>query len=232
MKSSEDSKYRLLLFCGMLAPIIMGVVIIVVGQLTPDYNQISDSISRMGTPDRPYAWLLHDGYYIYGILMAIAAYGLSRTIGSAPGANRLAMLLGIHAFGMMLLAIFPDSVNSTFKHIVHDIMSTTAYLPLIIGIFISRRIARYEVTLKVAGIIGIFIIIINLPMPIINMVGPLASIGGLLQRILSGFSFFWLTLTFFLLYKNRLSIEYRMKDVKVPHSLMVTELVLTDQPQR
>ena len=231
MKSSKDSKYRLLLFCGMLAPIIMGVVIFVVGQLTPDYNQVSGSISQMGTPDRPYAWLLHAGYYVYGILMAVAAYGLSRTIGSAPRANSLAMLLGIHAFGMILLAIFPDSVTSTFKHIVHDIMSATAYLPLIIGIIISRRIARHEVALKVAGIIGIFIIIINLPMPIIYMVSPLASIGGLLQRILSGCSFFWITLTFFLLYKNRRSIEYRMKDANVPFSPMVTERMLTDQPQ-
>ncbi len=232
MKSSEDSRYRLLLFCGMLAPIIMGVVIIVVGQLTPDYSQVSDSISRMGTPERPYAWLLHSGYYVYGILMGIAAYGLSRTIGSTPMANVLAILLGIHAFGMMLLAVFPDSVNSTTRHIVHDIMSATSYVPLIIGIFISRKIARYEMTLKVAGIFGIFIIIINLPMPFINMVSPLASIAGLLQRILSGLSFFWLTLTFFLLYRKRCSIECPAKSVKVLYSVVAAERVLLDQPQR
>ena len=222
MKSSEDSKYRLLLFFGMLAPIILAVVIFAVGQLTPDYNQVSDSVSLMGTPDRPYAWLLHGGYYVYGVLMGIAAYGLSRTIGPAPGANNLAKLLGIHAFGTVLLAVFPDSVDSAFKHIVHDIMSTACYLPLIIGIFIARRIANHELTLKVAGILGIFIIIINIPMPVINIVGPLASIGGLLQRILSGCSFLWLTLTFFLLYKNYRSIEYRMKNIKVPHSLVLT----------
>ncbi len=200
--------------------------------MTPDYNQVSDSISRMGTPDRPYAWLLHGGYYVYGTLMGIAAYGLSRTIGSVPGANSLAMLLGIHAFGAMLLAVFPDSVNSIFKHIIHDIMSTTSYLPLIMAMFISRRIARHELTLRVAGILGIFIMILNLPMPVINMVSPLASIGGLLQRTLSGCSFFWLTLTFFLLHKNYHSIEVRMKDDKVPYSVAAIERVLLDQPQR
>ncbi len=231
MNPSEDNKYRFFLFCGMLAPVILGVVITVVGQLTPDYNQLTDSISRMGTHDKPYAWLLHGGYYIYGILMSLAAFGLSRTIGSIPRMNTLAKLLGIHAFGTILLAIFPDSVNSTFKHIVHDVMSTTSYLPLLIGIFISRRIARDELSLKVAGILGIFILIINLPMPIINVVGPLASIGGLLQRILSGCSFFWLSLTFFLLYRNRRSIKYRMKNVELPYSLVVTKGVLTDQPQ-
>jgi len=231
MKSNEGSKYRFLLLCGVLAPIIIGVVIIVTGQLTPDYSQVSDSVSRTGTPGRPYAWLLHGGYYVYGILMGIAAYGLSRTIGSVPGANGLAVLLGIHAFGMMLLAVFPDSVDSTFKHVVHDVMSVVSYLPLLLGIFISRRIARQEMTLKVVGILGIFIVVINLPMPFINMVSPLATVGGLLQRILSGCSFLWLTLTFFLLYSKRRSIECRTENIQEPYSLASTESVLFDQPQ-
>ena len=231
MNSDEDNKYRFLLFCGMLAPVILGVVITVVGHLTPDYNQLTDSISRMGTPDRPYAWLLHGGYYIYGILMGLAAFGLSQTFDSVPGMNTLSKLLVIHALGTILLAIFPDSLNSTFKHIVHDIMSTTSYLPLLLGIFISRRIARDELSLKVAGILGVFILIINLPMPVINLVGPLASIGGLLQRILSGCSFFWISLTFFLLYRKRCSSEYRMENAELPYSPLVAEGVLTDQPQ-
>lgn len=231
MKSNEDSKYRFLLFCGVLAPIIIGVVIIIVGQLTPDYNQISDTVSRMGTPGRPYAWLLHGGYYVYGILMGVAAYGLSRTIGSVPGAKGLATLLGIHAFGTMLLAVFPDSVDSTFKHLVHDVISATSYLPLLIGIFISRGIARQEMTLKVAGILGIFIIIINIPIPVLNIVSLLAPIAGLLQRVLSACSFFWLTLTFFLLYSKRRSIKCRTESIEVPYSLVSTERVLFDQPQ-
>ena len=228
MKSNEESKYRSLLFCGVLAPIIVGTIIIVVGQLTPDYSQVSDSISRMGTPGSSYAWLLHVGYYVYGILMGMAAYGLSRTIGSVPRANSLAILLGIHAFGTVLLAVFPDSVDSMFKHIVHDVMSTTSYLPLLIGIFVSRRIARQEITLKVVGILGIFILIINLPMPFINMVSPLATIGGLLQRILSGCSFCWLTLTFFLLYRKYRSTERQAGVEDVSYSLITAGRALPD----
>ena len=231
MKSNEDGKYRFFLFCGVLAPVIMGVVIVVTGQLTPNYSPISDSVSRMGIPGKPYAWLLHGGYYVYGILMGAAAYGLSRTIGSVPRANGLATLLGIHALGTMLMAVFPDSVDSTFKHVIHDVMSTASYLPLLIGILISRRIARQEMTLKVAGILGVFIIIINLPMPITFMVSPLATIGGLLQRIFSACSFFRLTLTFFLLYSKRRSIKCRKETTEIPYSLVSTERVLSNQPQ-
>ncbi len=230
MKPDENGKYRRLLFCGIVAPIFMGVVIITVGHLTPDYSQITDSISLMGIPERPYAWLLHSGYYFYGSFMGIAAYGVSRTIGSIPRANSLAILLVIHAFGMVLLAIFPDNVDSTTRHIVHDIMSVTSYLPLLIGILLSRRIARDEVTLKASGIFGIFIIIINLPMPVINMVSPLSSIGGLLQRILTGFSFLWLSLTFFLLYRKRRQIEVPEKSIRLSYPVTTTKPVLLDQP--
>jgi len=186
---------------------MMMVIILVIGQITPDYNPISDSISRMGTPDKPYAVVLHGSYFIYGVLMGMAAYGLYQTMGCTDNAKRLAMLLGIHAIGTVLLAVFPDSVNLPLKHIIHDVMSVTCYLPLLLGILISRGIARQERTLKVTGILGLVIIIINLPMPVINMIDPLKSIGGLLQRLLSGSSFFWLTLTFFLLYRKRCVLQ-------------------------
>ncbi len=232
MKSNQDSKYRFLLFCGVLAPFLLGIIIIVVGQLTPDYSQVTDSVSKAGIPGKPYAWLLHGGYYIYGILMGVAAYGLNRTLSSVPGASGLATLLGIHALGTVLLAVFPDSNDSPFKHVVHDIMSVTSYLPLIIGIFISRNLARYEMTLKVGGILGIFIIIINLPMPVINMINPLLAVGGLLQRILSACSYLWLALTFLLLYRKRRSIECQRENAEISYSPIRVKVALPGQSQR
>jgi len=207
MESNKETKYRFFLLCGVIAPIILGIAIVVAGHLTPDYDQITDSISKMGIPGRPYAWLLHGGYYVYALLMSIAAYGLCRTMDSVPGASNLVKLLGIHALGTMLLAVFPDSDNSIFKHLVHDVMSVAAYLPLIIGIFISRSLARREIILKTAGILGVFIIVVNIPMPVINLVNPLSLVGGLLQRMLSGLSYLWLALIFYLLYRRSLVIE-------------------------
>jgi hypothetical membrane protein len=211
MKSGGDSVSRFFLFCGVLAPVMMMVIIIVVGQITPGYNPVSETISQMGTPDSPYAIVINGGYVIYGILICLAAYGLYRSISSTTTAQRLAILLGIHAIGTMLLGIFPDSLNLLPKHfaddLLHNIISAISYLPLLIGILIFRGIARQERTLKVAGILGIVILIINLPMPVINMIDPLQSIAGLLQRLLSFGSFFWLTLTFFLLYRKRSALQ-------------------------
>jgi hypothetical membrane protein len=207
MKSNGDSASRFLLLCGILAPVMMMVAILVIGQITPGYNPISDTISRMGTPDKPYAVVLHGSYFVYGVLMGMAAYGLYKTIGHTDSAKRLAILLGIHAFGTVLLAVFPDSVDLPLKHVIHDVMSVISYLSLLAGILISRGIAHQEVALKVIGILGLVVIIINLPMPIINVIDPLKSIAGLLQRLLSGSSLFWLTVTFFLLYKKRRTLQ-------------------------
>ena len=207
MKSGGDSTPRFFLFCGVLAPVMMVVIIIVVGQITPDYDPISDTISQMGIPDRPHAIVINGGYVIYGILMCLAAYGLYRGISSTSTAKRLAILLGIHAIGTILLGVFPDSLNLLPKHftddLLHNTISAISYLPLLIGILIFLGIARQERALKVTGILGLVILIINLPMPVINMIDPLKSIVGLLQRLLAGSSFFWLTLTFFLLHRKR-----------------------------
>ena len=116
--------------------------------------------------------------------------------------KKLAILLGTHAVGTITLAVFPDSTDLPFKHIIHDVMSAISYLPLLAGILISRKIFCQERALKVIGILGLVIILINLPMPLINVISPLRSISGLLQRLLAGSSFFWLTLTFLILYRK------------------------------
>jgi len=207
VKSKEDNITRFLLLCGVFAPIIMMSIIIVVGQITPDYDPISNTISQMGTPASPYAILLNGGYVIYGILMGLAACGLYRSISSTIMAQRMTMLLCIHAIGTILLGVFPDSLDLIPKQftddLLHNTVSVISYVPLLVGILVFRRIAYQEKALRVAGILGLVIVAISLPMPTIAMFEPLKPISGLLQRLLSGSSFFWLTLTFFLLYRRR-----------------------------
>lgn len=203
MKPTGDNIPRFLLLGGVLAPVMIMLIITGVGQITPDYNPLSDTISQMGIPGKPYAMVLHGGYLIYGLLMGAAAYGLCQSLDFTKQAKGLAILIGIHAMGIVLLAVFPDSFDSPLKHIIHDIISAISYLPLLIGILISRGVARHEKALKVVGILGLAVIAINLPMPVINMIEPLKPISGLLQRLLSASSFIWLFLIFLILYRKR-----------------------------
>ena len=201
-----DRRARFLLLFGVFAPITMMVIIIVVGQITPDYNPISDTISQLGTPSSPYAMVLNSGYFVFSLLIGVTAYGFYRRLCYAAMSKTLAILLGIHAFGIVLLMFFPDSPDFTGKHftddILHNTFSAISYSALLAGILVFTRIARHEQALKVAIILGLVAIILNLPLPVINMIGPFKPISGLLQRLFIAVSFSWLAVASLLLYKN------------------------------
>lgn len=197
---------RFFLLFGVFAPITMMVVVIVVGQITPDYNPISDTISQMGTPESPYSLVLNGGFVIYGVLMGVAAYGFHRRLRYTAMGNTLVVLLSIHAVGTILLTIFPDSLEFTGKHFTDDILHNTAsaisYPALLIGILVFTRIARQEKALRVVVVIGLAVVILNLLLPFVAMFGPFKPISGLMQRLFMASSFLWLVFTSLLLYKK------------------------------
>jgi hypothetical membrane protein len=206
-KFNLDRIGRYLLLCGVFAPVTMMVAIIVVGQITPHYNPISDTISQMGTPDSPYASVLNCGFVIYSILIALTAYGFHRRLRYAAMGKTLVILLGVHAVGIILLMAFPDTLDFPGKHfaddILHNISSAIAYPALLVGMLVFTGIARQEKALRIASATGLAVVVINLPMPVINLFDSLKPISGLLQRLLMASSFLWLALTSLYLYKNQ-----------------------------
>lgn len=185
--------------------------IVFVGQMTPDYNPVSDTVSQMGAPGMPFAPVLTAGYVVYGVLMGAAAYGLSRRRSFTARAKRLALLLAIHAAGTFLLGVFPDTLDTVPKGLtddaLHNIVSVVSILPLLGGMLILRGMARGRTRLKIAGILGMVIIAVNLPMPLVPLVDSLQPVAGLLQRVLSGAAFLWLALALALLYKEAVRLE-------------------------
>jgi hypothetical membrane protein len=212
MKTLPDAKSRLFLFCGMIAPAILGVTVLVVGYITPGYNPVSDSVSLMGTPEQPYAWLLSSGYWFYGILMLFAVFGLHCIFINFPQIKPLSTLLGIHALGTILLAVFPDSTTSFYREMIHNFVSGIAYAPLLVMIYIFRNLTRENSSFNRLRAFGLFVLFINIPLPFVHMVGPLSVIGGLLQRVLCACSFTWLRFAFFTLYKAQFSFTANNSD--------------------
>ena len=202
----RDAKSRLFLFCGMIAPVILGITVLVVGYITPGYNPISDSVSLMGTQEQPYAWLLSSGYWLYGVLMCFTAYGLTRIFSNVPQIKSLSTLLGIHALGTILLAVFPDSTTSFSREMIHNFVSFIAYAPLLVMIYIFRNLAMYNSSFSRLRSFGLFVLLINIPLPFVHMFGPLSMIGGLLQRVMCACSFMWLRFAFFSIYKKQYSL--------------------------
>ena len=63
IKLNIDRIARFLLLFGVFAPVTMMVTIIVVGQITPNYNPISDTISQLGASNNPYS--IHNFFSLF-----------------------------------------------------------------------------------------------------------------------------------------------------------------------
>ena len=203
MKDNRSNRSRIFLFCGMIAPAILGATVLVVGYITPGYNPVSDTVSLTGTPEQPYAWLLSVGYWIYGILMCFGAYGLNRIFTGIPKIKPLSILLGTHALGTILLAVFPDSTTSFNREMIHNFVSGIAYAPLLAMIYIFRSLSGDSPSFSRSRLLGLLVLIINVPIPFVHIIGPLSPIGGLLQRLLCACSFVWIRFVFYSLYRKR-----------------------------
>jgi len=197
---------RFSLLCGILAPSMMFAVIIVVGQITPYYDPFRETISRMGTSESPYAAWLNGGYILYSSLIALTAYGFFLSFRHDQRARLLAALLGVHALGAILLAVVPDIPNlpgtdhSSLNS--HNIVSALAYLPLIGAAFVFYRINMRVAALRAAAVLGLVVIVVNLPMPIITRIDAISPICGLLQRLFYAVTFSWLVLSSWLLFRR------------------------------
>jgi hypothetical membrane protein len=198
---------RLLLLCGVGAPIAMTILIIVAGQIDPNYSSVSDTISLLGAPNRPYSMVINIAFVIYGALICGAAYGLYRKLRYIPLTKMLVILLGVHAISAMLLGIFPSSPSIPLDihwtdDILHNALSGISPSALLIGILVTAKIAREEEALRAVALLGLAVVVISLPLLVISVFDPLESINGLLQRLSVISSILWLSSISSVLYKN------------------------------
>jgi hypothetical membrane protein len=185
----------------------MMTLIIVAGQIDPNYSSVSDTISLLGAPNRPYAIVINIGFVIYGALISGAAYGFYRKLRYIPLAKILVILLGVHAIGAILVGIFPDSPSIPpdthwTDNILHNTLSGISHSALLMGILVTAKSTRQEEALKAVALFGLAVVVINLPLFVISVFDSFESIQGLLQRLYVISSIMWLTLTSSVLYKH------------------------------
>ena len=84
---------------------VLGATVVVAGALTPGYSHRAETISRLGSPGQPLAFLVCAGLVLYGFLVAAAA----RPLGAAvPGPGRtLAGLLRLYGAASVVAGLAP-----------------------------------------------------------------------------------------------------------------------------
>ncbi len=187
------------------APLALLVMILIVGWVTPGYDPVRDTISQMGTAESPYAIWLNGSYVIYGALIALSAFGFYAALKNDRRAKLFGLLLGLHALGTVLLAVFPDAPNipgaAESKFNSHNIVSAIAYLPLIGAALLFYLINRHSVNLRGISLFGLAVIAVNMPMPVINMIEGFEPVAGLIQRLFYAMTCGWLSFVSWQIYR-------------------------------
>src|SRR5690348_11033708 len=95
---------------GLVAPPAAALAVLVAGRLTPGYDPLARTISRLAEPGRPAAVLVEAAIAVVGIALIALAFGLG------PGSRAGRASLAVAAAGLLIAAAIqldPASASAT-----------------------------------------------------------------------------------------------------------------------
>lgn len=142
----HKSRIRVLAYLGLAGPVLFAVGVVVAGAVTPGYSHLSEPISQLAEPGRPY-WLIQvAGFVVFGISMIAVAFALWQGLSDGLGPKLGIVLVGFAGFNMVLTGLFrTDPMGQESPSVSGQIHETTAglvFLSLIAGFLVLGRAMR------------------------------------------------------------------------------------------
>ncbi len=114
---------RLLLYCGLLGPVLFTGTYLIAGALRPGYNGLRQPISDLGVGSG--GWVQSLNFIVFGLLSALFTLGLYRALRPGRAALSVPLLRAAGALGLLLDGMF----SAGPLHQLGDALTFTA-LPL------------------------------------------------------------------------------------------------------
>ena len=147
-----DAKTRLLIVCGIAAPVVALSTFAVAAARLPGYDHVADTISKLSAPGVPGRWLWTIGLTGYAVLVGLFAAGLRRRFGDSRPMRTLWGAILAHAFLMAGVALFRDDLQRggffTLEGALHDVLSGMAFSALVVAMWGTIALARIDPTLR------------------------------------------------------------------------------------
>jgi len=187
-------------WCGIIAPILLFLAVIILGFLNPGYSHIIEGLSGLGAVGEPNAIIMNFvGFFIIGILIIIFSLGLHKGINQGEESRTGMILLILCGIFWMFVGFFPIGIAESLSSRMHGLVALASFLFGGIGIvIISRKFKKdsywkkYSTYTLISGLITIFSI----------FAGRLSILGGLRQRIFLIVFFLWIEITSIKLLKS------------------------------
>jgi hypothetical membrane protein len=131
---------RILSFCGILAPPTMIFFILLAGHLTPSYNHIADTVSKLSDQESQNPELMTAGFISYGVLIIGFSYALYMRLRHGIKAHVAWFTLTLYGIRMILAGIYQDSPGEKNaplnpEGIMHNSAIITSCISMLIGMW-------------------------------------------------------------------------------------------------
>lgn len=165
MEQNEINKQqRFFALCGICAPILFTILVIIESIIRPGYSQTYNFVSDLGVG--PYAIIQNINFFIFGILSIGFALGLREALPSGKYLKYSVWLIIIFALGIIGAGIFPENYMS---QVPHNIVSATAFVAIIAAqLLIWKGLkgaddstwGRYRTFSLITGLLSIILVIV------------------------------------------------------------------------
>ncbi|HEX3013577.1 MAG TPA: DUF998 domain-containing protein [Methanobacterium sp.] len=163
-------KQRFFALCGIIAPILFTILVIVESLLRPGYSQIFHDVSDLGIG--PYSIIQNINFIIFGILSIGFAMGLGANLSHRAGKATKWLLV---VFGVCIIlagvTLFSVGADVTYAKdvVAHGLVSAIAFLIIIVAQFTAWHALRnsensiwgsYRIFSLIMGLMSIFTLLL------------------------------------------------------------------------
>ncbi len=188
---------KYLAICGIVAPLLFSLKVLIIGFYHPNYNHITQYMSELGAINAPYAIFNNIVLAVLGILITLFSYVLynelneKKTISMRIGIS-LIILSGLSFFLIGFFPCDPDCINFSTIGIIHSYLSNTAQLPLIIAPLFLLSTFKGIKKWQNVYVFSILTVLLGFVFFLIYKSYFFEDYTGLLQRISFGIPLLWI----------------------------------------
>jgi hypothetical protein len=136
--------FRARLGCAAASAGVFALAVIVIGWMTPGYDQWSDSVSRLASPGERWALAARAAFAGYGLLVVAGASTLRQFAGSHG--TRLALCLTLYGLACIVAGVAPKDQPGAEHTAVSQVHVAAAILAGALAVGAMALVSRYGLT--------------------------------------------------------------------------------------
>lgn len=173
--------------CGVAAPIILIVLIVVGAAVTSGYNHLSEPISQLAATGSPHPVWMTTGFITYGIMILGFGFVLYRNARNHHFAWLVLLFYILHGVGFLLGGVFSDDSRaaesvSTASGILHNVWIIIGCSSFVAGMFAFAWFKRNDPAWRLIARVFIVCLVIILLTFAVSQIPAFAEAEGVLQR--------------------------------------------------